>query len=189
MSITVKRTVTLFVLLGAVAVVVLMIKPYIFPAKAKASASASQASSFGPVAIAVGNKAPNFQLATPKGGYVTLSALRGRPVMLNFWATWCTACRAEYPYLVQEYKQYGSQIAWYAVDEQQSTKTVMSYVQKFQVPFPILLDPQGLVGGDYNVTGFPTTIFINKRGVIVAVQRGAFGSPAQIAHDIKLAEG
>lgn len=131
-----------------------------------------------PVGLAPGDEAPNFSLQSTTGQVVTLSSLRGHPVWLNFWATWCPWCKKEIPEIVQVKAQYGSQIDIYGIDEEQAASTVVAYMDAKQVNYPVLLDTTGTVAGNYGVQDFPTSVFITAQGRIAGVYTGAFATRA-----------
>ncbi|RME43798.1 MAG: TlpA family protein disulfide reductase [Chloroflexi bacterium] len=120
----------------------------------------------------VGFLAPDFTATTLTGETVTLSQLRGRPVVLNFWATWCPPCRAELPHFQAAHQAYGDQVAILAVDEREDPQQVAGFAQRLGLTFPIPLDTDGRVGVLYRVRAFPTTYFIDADGVIRRVIRG-----------------
>ncbi len=121
-----------------------------------------------------GAPAPDFSLATLDGEMVTLSDLRGRPVVLNFWATWCGPCRAEMPALEQVWQQYEQGgVMVLGVDQGEQAGTVERFVrEEVGTSFPILLDPDQKVGAAYQVRALPTTFFIGADGVIQEVRIG-----------------
>jgi len=113
--------------------------------------------------------APDFTLTSLDGQTVQLSELRGRPVLLNFWATWCPACRTELPALQAAYERYGEQVAFLAVDVKEPPDAVASFVSQFDLTFPVLLDEKGQVSDRlYQVRGIPTSLFIAPDGVVSA---------------------
>lgn len=119
--------------------------------------------------------APDFTLDTLDGKKVTLSELRGKVVVVNFWATWCLPCREETPALEKSYKRYKDSdavILGINLTNQDSISEVDSFVQEFGLTYPILLDRDGRVGYLYQVKGLPTTFFINREGVIRTVLVG-----------------
>ncbi|MHB1957313.1 MAG: TlpA family protein disulfide reductase [Sulfobacillus sp.] len=133
-----------------------------------------------PVGLAPGDQAPNFSLSSTQGQLVTLSSLRGHPVWLNFWATWCPWCKKEIPEIIQVKQQYGTGIDIYGIDEEQAQATVVQYMQSKHMNYPVLLDSQGIVAGTYGVQAFPTSVFINANGRIAGVYTGAFLSRSQM---------
>lgn len=116
----------------------------------------------------VGSPAPDFTLRALDGTTVTLSALRGHPVLINFWATWCVACREEAPELEAALRTFGPRgLVILGVDDFSYDKLpdVQAYVEKYQLSFNILLD-DGQAFNAYRVPGLPTSFFVDKRGVI-----------------------
>jgi thiol-disulfide isomerase/thioredoxin len=127
--------------------------------------------------------APDFHLKSPEGSALSLSALRGRPVLLNFWATWCPPCRAEMPLLQQVYNDPAWQargLVILAVDLKESGEDVSKFMAENSLSFTALLDTTGAIGDLYNIRSVPTTYIIDKDGIIKNVRIGAFASKAQI---------
>lgn len=120
----------------------------------------------------VGFLAPDFTLTTLAGETVTLSELRGKPVVLNFWATWCPPCRAELPHFQAAHEAHGDEVAILAVDERESPQQVAGFARQLGLTFPIPLDTDGRIGVEYRVRALPTTYFIDADGVIRRVVRG-----------------
>jgi len=124
-----------------------------------------------------GAPAPDFTLKTLDGGEVTLSDLRGRPVLINFWASWCVPCRVEMPELVRAYeenKEAGFVILGVNLTYQDSLTEVKAFAQEFGMTFPVLLDETGEVTDDlYRLRGLPLTVFVNREGVITRLHLGA----------------
>ena len=122
-----------------------------------------------------GALAPDFLLETLEGNDLRLSDFRGQPVVVNFWATWCTSCREEIPQLVVAYDRFrddGLEII--AVDLQESDSIVRSYAQDFGMEFPIVMDRDGRVADRYRLLGVPTTFFIDREGLVRSVFTGPF---------------
>jgi peroxiredoxin len=123
----------------------------------------------------VGSPAPNFQLKDVQtGNVVTLSSFRGRPVWINFWATWCDACKVEMPQMQRMYTRYKAQgLAILGIEVQETTGAVNAYTRSGAFDWTFLLDPNGGVVDRYFVEGVPTHIFVGTDGTIKAIHSGA----------------
>ncbi|SDL64994.1 Peroxiredoxin [Sediminibacillus halophilus] len=126
--------------------------------------------------IGVGAEAPNFKLErlNGEGGEVSLDDLKGKGVMLNFWATYCGPCKDEMPYmesLYPEYKEKGVEILAVSLDS--NDLVVNRFVDKYELSFPIVRDNGGQVLELYDVGELPSTLFINADGEVVDKVSGA----------------
>jgi peroxiredoxin len=123
-----------------------------------------------------GQPAPDFTLPTLEGDAVSLSDYRGRPVLMNFWATWCVPCRQEMPELVRAYNAHQDEgFVVLAVDlaDQDSLDDVRAFVAEFDMSFPVLLDQTGAVYNElYRLLGLPMSVFVNRDGVITRIHIG-----------------
>ncbi len=145
--------------------------------------NASTGLAVGPQA---GKLAPDFTLTSIGGGKVTLSDLRGKPVLINFWTTWCPACREEMPYLVSVYKEYsGKGLVMLAVDVNEKSSVVMDFIKDTGLSLPVLMDSNSDVARRYRVVGYPTTILVDREGVIQEVRIGAFRDAADVKAHLK----
>lgn len=127
------------------------------------------------IGLGVGQEAPNFVWKDKSGKEVRLSDLRGKAVLLNFFASWCGPCRSETPdlqALYQEKQNAGLQLVLVDGDPNDTPK-ITEYAQNFRLSVPVLGDSQGLVGKRYQVDGYPTSYFIDKDGIIRDVFPGA----------------
>ncbi|TWE01666.1 peroxiredoxin [Neobacillus bataviensis] len=115
--------------------------------------------------LSIGSSAPDFELKTLTGDTVTLSQLKGKKVMLNFWATWCPPCKAEMPEMEQFSKQIGDDTVILAVNIDPQLD-VQGFVNENKITFPILLDAEDKVNEAYQILSIPTTYFINSKGII-----------------------
>nr|WP_320116408.1 TlpA disulfide reductase family protein [uncultured Desulfuromonas sp.] len=113
--------------------------------------------------------APDFELSSLHGETVRLSALRGKVVVLNFWATWCPPCREEVPSMQQLHEMMtGTEFVMLAVNiEQDGRQTVPVFLQKNPADFTILFDESGQVRKSYGVAKYPETFVIDPQGRIV----------------------
>jgi thiol-disulfide isomerase/thioredoxin len=132
--------------------------------------------------------APDFTLQTLDGKQMTLSALKGKAVLLNFWATWCSPCKIEMPWFVELQKQYGPQglqIVGVAMDDA-SKEDIAKFAKDIGVNYPILVGKEA-VGDLYGgVPALPETFFIGRDGKIVDKILGLKGK-SEIEDDIKKA--
>lgn len=123
-------------------------------------------------AAQVGFSAPDFSLLSLDSQEQTLTDLGGKPLILNFWASWCPPCKAEMPAFeeaFQEYSSSGLQIIAINATNQDSLADVSRFVQEYKLSFPILMDQTGEVSKDYLIHSLPTTYFIDKHGIIKEV--------------------
>jgi len=129
----------------------------------------------------IGKPAPDFQLSTLNGQPVSLSDLRGKPVLVNFWATWCLPCRGEMPYIQQIYDEWQAKgLVLLAINIGESPSQVAKFMQSQGLSLPVLLDGKGNIAVMYNVRAIPTTFFIDRDGIIKDMKVGAFQSKAEI---------
>ncbi len=119
----------------------------------------------------VGRAAPDFLLETPDGGTLRLSDLQGKPVLVNFWASWCAPCRQEMPEIVRAYDAHkvgGFTVV--AVDLQENADEVKAFAREFGMAFPIVIDRDGGVGDAWRiggpVQGIPSSYFLDATGVV-----------------------
>ena len=136
---------------------------------------------------AAGRLAPDFRLPPLDGGSFQLSNLRGKPVVLNFWATWCGPCQNELPALQKAAEHLGDQVVFAAVDQGEAAGVIQPYVDRLGLTFTIPLDADGQIGVNYNVKGLPTTFFIDRNGVIQSLWMGEMNS-VTLAENIALIE-
>jgi thiol-disulfide isomerase/thioredoxin len=119
-----------------------------------------------------GFAAPNFTLKTPDGASYTLAELRGQAVLVNLWATWCPPCRAEMPAIekmYQEYKEQGFIVLAVNMTYQDDPLAVVPFIQEYSLTFPILLEETGDVASAYQLRSLPTSLFIDRSGMITEV--------------------
>jgi peroxiredoxin len=141
----------------------------------------------GEVAPEVGKVAPDFTLTTVDGKTVTLSSLRGKPVLINFWATWCGPCFEEMPYfqeLSSKWPQKG--LEFLSIDTGESASRTSGYMQANGFTFPVLVDNKGNVALKYGIMYLPTTIMIDKDGVIQFMKATSFGSLSELEGEIQI---
>ena len=129
------------------------------------------------VGLELGNRAPDFQTVTDSGKTIALSDLRGQVVLLNFWATWCGPCRVEMPALQQQYGARGGDgFTILAVNSGESPATVQGFREELGLTFPLALDESTAIQTQYGLFSYPTTLLLDRDGVIVARHFGMLTS-------------
>jgi cytochrome c biogenesis protein CcmG/thiol:disulfide interchange protein DsbE len=122
-----------------------------------------------------GKAAPEIALETLDGDPVTLSELRGRPVLINFWATWCPPCREEFPLMVAAYEEHADDgLEILGVMHQDSVDGARAFAEDMGAEWPILIDPDDVAWEAYTGVGLPTSFFIDAEGVVQAFSLGGF---------------
>jgi thiol-disulfide isomerase/thioredoxin len=138
--------------------------------------------------------APDFTLTSLDGETITLSDLRGRPVLVNIWASWCTPCKAEMPAIQKVYDQYRDQgfiVLAVNATRQDSAAAAQAFITQGGYTFPVLLDPQGEAARLYLMRALPTSAFIGRDGVVTRVVIGGPMPDALLRSQVEriLAEG
>ena len=126
-----------------------------------------------PIGLRVGQRAPDFTLKTLTNTPFKLHDQRGKPVFLNFWATWCGPCLVEMPDMEKLQQAMGDQILIVGIDIQEPLPHVQRFVRFYKYTWTFVLDSSGDVSIGYGVSAIPTSIFIDAKGVIVRKFRGA----------------
>jgi peroxiredoxin len=119
--------------------------------------------------VALGAPAPAYAARSLDGDSVSLAALRGRPVLLNVWATWCHPCRDEIPYLRSVHERYrarGLELVGVSVDAEGSDGAIRDFMKEFAMTYPIWRDPDERVSARFLVVGVPATFLVDRDGVL-----------------------
>jgi thiol-disulfide isomerase/thioredoxin len=131
------------------------------------------AGGLGGVAPRIGEPAPDFALETLDGSTLALADLRGRPVIINLWASWCPPCRGELPDLETLAREYGDRgLVVLGVNLQEDRASVQRYADALGLTFTIALDRQGAVANRYNLNALPTSYFVDRAGTVRDVNIG-----------------
>lgn len=126
----------------------------------------------------VGSRAPDFELVDLNTGQpVTLSSLKGKPVWINFWATWCPPCKEEMPIMEKLYDEYKDKgLVILGVDVQEKESDVLPYIKEGGYSWTFVIDKTGKITDSYHVNGLPSHYFIDKDGTIQAIVIGGLKS-------------
>ena len=122
-----------------------------------------------PTTVKIGETAPEIDLPSMTGEQITLSKLKGQPVLVNFWATWCGPCRQEFPSLVRKYKQYKDQgfvVIGVNTEDENTDEGVLTFMRNTLVNFPIVRDRDLKLEKMYRINGLPTSFFIDRKGIV-----------------------
>ena len=115
----------------------------------------------------IGKPAPEFSLSLFEGRKVDLVGYRGKPIVINFWASWCVPCKVEAPILEGLWQTYrGQDVQFIGVDIQDSEADALDFLRDYGVTYPNGPDTDGRITVDYGVIGIPVTFFINRQGIV-----------------------
>jgi cytochrome c biogenesis protein CcmG, thiol:disulfide interchange protein DsbE len=134
----------------------------------------------------VGRQAPDFTLESLDGARVSLSDYRGRPVIVNFWASWCLPCREEFPLLREAREQHAAQgLEVLGIVHDDGPEAARDFARTYAADWPLLMDPADEAWNAYGGQLVPVTFYIDRDGVVRAV---SFGPPPRDALDEQLAK-
>jgi len=121
----------------------------------------------------VGEPAPAFSLPSVDGKTLSLAAFKGKPVYINFYATWCGPCNEEAPVIGKFYQQYKARgLTVLGIDELESPDKAKSFLTKYHLAYPAVVDGDGKAGKDYGALGLPVHIFVDRSGVVKTYRLG-----------------
>lgn len=131
----------------------------------------------------VGSLAPNFRLQTTSGETMELAELRGTPIFLNFWATWCFFCLTEMPAMQKVADEYGDEVVVLGVSAGDSPEDASTYAENNDIRYTLALDTEKVITEEYGVRQMPTSMFIDENGVIANIIFGVI-VPDQMRENI-----
>jgi cytochrome c biogenesis protein CcmG/thiol:disulfide interchange protein DsbE len=129
------------------------------------------AGSVGQVPVAV-RPAPAFSIQLFEGGTFDLTSMRGKPVLVNFWASWCIPCEDEAPTLERVSRAYRDRVAFIGIDVQDTDASAREFVRRFGVSYPNGPDPSGAISVEYGMSGVPESYFVDREGKLVRKWQG-----------------
>ncbi|HEX2392158.1 MAG TPA: TlpA disulfide reductase family protein [Solirubrobacterales bacterium] len=113
-----------------------------------------------------------------------LAELRGYPVVVNLWASWCGPCRFEFPTLQKLSARFGKRVAFLGVNSQDSDDAAATFLEEAPVPYPSYTDPDQAVFDSLRATGLPDTAFYDRQGKLVYLKQGPYSKPAELEADL-----
>ncbi|UCF29331.1 MAG: redoxin domain-containing protein [Chloroflexota bacterium] len=119
-----------------------------------------------PESASIGSRAPEFELVDLDGQTMKLSEMRGKIVVINFWATWCEPCKVEMPFFEKLHQKELENLEILGINFDEPPLQVEQFVEDYDLHFTILLDPGGKVQQVYRVRGYPTTLIVDGDGII-----------------------
>jgi cytochrome c biogenesis protein CcmG, thiol:disulfide interchange protein DsbE len=114
-----------------------------------------------------------------------LKDLRGYPVVVNVWASWCGPCREEFPVLQQLSARYGKKVAFLGLNSEDSEDAAATFLREEPLPYPSYTDPHKEVAGALGVVGFPDTAFYDKAGELVSLKQGPYRDNSELEADVR----
>ncbi len=128
----------------------------------------------------LGKPAPGFALPNVHSDArnISTASFKGKPLVINFFASWCVPCKTELPEFADLSRAEAGKVQFVGVDENDTSSGALSLLQKSGVHYPAAFDPSGKLEQPYHLIGLPTTVFINSRGVVVAMVAGQISSSA-----------
>jgi cytochrome c biogenesis protein CcmG, thiol:disulfide interchange protein DsbE len=160
------------------------------PGKTGGSSSGAGSSSTSSAESLVGHAGPAFDLAAlnDPAGHVSLASYAGKPVIVNFFASWCGPCRTETPLLAQYYSSHHDSVHMIGVDANDSRTAALAFTKKYGVSYPVGSDPAATTAGAYGVVAMPQTYFLNAQHKVVDHVYGKV-TAGSLAQGVKLMGG
>jgi cytochrome c biogenesis protein CcmG, thiol:disulfide interchange protein DsbE len=113
-----------------------------------------------------------------------IAKLRGRPVVVNVWGSWCGPCRFEFPYFQRQAIKRGKRIAFLGVNTNDNDGNARDFLEKYPLPYPSFKDPDEKIAQSFRVVGLPATAYYDRRGEVAHLHQGVYETEADLAQDI-----
>jgi cytochrome c biogenesis protein CcmG, thiol:disulfide interchange protein DsbE len=114
-----------------------------------------------------------------------LAKLKGRPVVVNAWASWCGPCRFEFPYFQKQAIKRGKKIGFLGVNTNDNDGNARKFLEKYPLPYPSFRDPDEKIAGGLHVVGLPATAYYDRQGDLAYLHQGVYTTEAKLAQDIE----
>lgn len=128
----------------------------------------------------VGLLMPDFNVKKLDGSQVTLGSLDGKPIFINFWASWCGPCQAEMPDIQSIYRERGQRISLLTINEGESVEVIKAFMKDNNLSLPVALDENGDLHGGWNFRFLPTTIIADRDGKVCLVEEAALNKQTML---------
>ncbi|MBA2631014.1 MAG: TlpA family protein disulfide reductase [Thermoleophilaceae bacterium] len=139
-----------------------------------------------PPPLAALYKQPSKLLKGGQDGYEdALRKLRGYPVVVNAWASWCGPCRFEFPFFQRQAAKRGKEVAFLGINSGDNDGDAMRFLDEYPLPFPSYKDPDQKILGRVKAVGLPSTIFYDRKGKLGFLHQGVYADEAKLAADIE----
>jgi cytochrome c biogenesis protein CcmG, thiol:disulfide interchange protein DsbE len=139
-----------------------------------------------PAALAGLYRQPNSILAGGRSAFdKRIAELRGHPVVVNAWASWCGPCRFEFPFFQKQAVKHGKQVAFLGVNSQDNRSDAEDFLGKYPLPFPSYEDGDGDVARRLRIVGLPATAYYDRKGELAYLHQGGYASEQKLAEDIE----
>ena len=139
-----------------------------------------------PAALAGLYREPSELLDGGEDGFKKrITALRGHPVVVNAWASWCGPCRFEFPFFQKQAVKRGKRVAFLGVNSQDNQGEAADFLDEYPLPFPSYEDPDGDVTRELRVVGLPATAYYDRKGELAYLHQGGYASEDKLAEDIE----
>ncbi|MAH21472.1 MAG: hypothetical protein CMO12_01510 [Thaumarchaeota archaeon] len=178
-----KRTFGLAVVVSIVIIAIVGIENPLSTSPIETTSSSSDIANSS-TGTQIGERLPNFTLNTLDGKELSLTDFRGMPVLVNFWATWCTFCVNEMPDLQRAFEN--ENVAVLGVNRAETIEKQLDFLKNnLRITYPILLDPSDSLARAFGVTIMPTTFVLNSEGIVIQHKLGQYASLEEITNAIK----
>lgn len=114
-----------------------------------------------------------------------VDSLKGHPIVVNVWGSWCGPCRAEFPYLQQASAELGKKVAFIGVDSDDAPEAASTFLAEYPVPYPSYSDPDKNIWNDFKILGLPATAFYSADGEMTFLKQGGYSSVEDLKADIE----